>query len=175
MKRGSRGFPSSFRINPEQSETESRAELQLARIERRCESERIGRAQSATTAQVIVCQHRGAWSRARNKARAVRSRTSRAEHVVDAQVIGPIEEIEPLDGEFEVASVIGEQTPREAQVEAIVRLALAGVTPGQTGAVALRTPVSVGVEAEKKVERTPALRHEDRRERPVLQRHVLSR
>src|SRR5262249_61529562 len=129
----------------------------------------------ATTAQVIVCQRQGAWRRARNKVRAVRSRTSCAEHVVDAQVIGPIEEIEPLDGEFKVAPVIGEQTPREAQVEAIERLALAGVTSCLTGAVALRTPVIVGVEAEQQVERTPALRDEDRRERPILQRHVLRR
>src|SRR5215470_4616835 len=175
--RGSRGFPSSVRlfVNLEQSEIEARAELQLARIERRCEAERIGRAQSAATAQVIVCQRRGAWRRARYKARAVRSRTSRAEHVVDAQEIGPVEEIERLDGEFEEAPVIGEQTPREAHVEAIVRFALAGVTPGRPGAVALRTPVGVGVEAEQQVERTPALRDEDRRERPILQRQVLSR
>src|SRR5262249_41380500 len=41
-----------------------------------------------------------------------------------------------------------------------------------TGTVALRTSVGVGVEAEQQVERTTALRYEDRREDPVLQRHV---
>jgi hypothetical protein len=77
---------------------------------------------------------------------------ARAEHIVDAQEIGPIEEIERLDGEFDEAAFFGEETPRDAQVKAVVRLAQAGVAPGLTGAIALRTPVGVGVEAEQQIE-----------------------
>src|SRR5262249_35483872 len=130
--------------------------------------ERVGRAQSWSAAQIVVGQRHGAGDRAREEARAIRGRAGRAEHVVDAQEIGAIEEIERLDGEFQVTPVIGEQAPPDAQVEAVERLALTGVTPGLTGTVALRTSVGVGGNAGQKVERTTALLYEDRREAPVF-------
>src|SRR5262249_57438824 len=101
------------------------------------------RAQCCSAEHSVVGQRNGAGDRAWEEVRAIRGRAGRAEHVVDAQEIGAIEEIERLDGEFQVTPVIGEQTPPDAQVEAVERLALTGVTSRLTGTVALRKSVRV--------------------------------
>src|SRR5262245_58074531 len=121
LMRGSRGFPSSVRlfINLERSEIESRAELQLARIGRGGEAERIGRPTVRPAAQVEGGQRR------------------RADDVIDALEVGMVEEIEAFDRELQVAALLDEEATGQAHVEAVEGFAAAGVSPGLSRTVAL--------------------------------------
>src|SRR5262245_42400144 len=114
MTRGSRGFPSSFRINQEQSEIETRAELQLARIGRRCEAERRGRLLVCPAAQVEVGQRRRARRAGR---RQPVGHASPADDVIDALEVDPIEEIEAFNRELNKTALLDEKAAGQAQVE----------------------------------------------------------
>src|SRR5262252_6154088 len=115
--RGSRGFPSSFRINPERSEIEAHAELQLARIVCRRETERRGRLLVGPAAQVEVCQRRRArraWSR-----QPVVVHATPADDVIDALEVGPVEEVEAFDRELHETALLDEEAAGQAHVEAV--------------------------------------------------------
>src|SRR5215510_4756113 len=163
--RGSRSFPSSFRINPEQSEIEAHAELQLARVVRRCETEWRGRLLVGPAAQVEVGQRRRARRAGRRQPVVVNA--SPADDVIDALEVGPVEEIEAFDRELHITALFDEEAAGQAHVEAVEGFATPGVSPGLSRTVALRVAVVVGVVAEQQVERPPALRHYDRRQQPV--------
>src|SRR5882672_1279823 len=148
----------------EQSEIEACAELQLARIGRRCEAERRGRLLVGSAAQVEVSQRRRARRAGRRQPIGY---ASPADDVVDALEVDPIEEIEAFDRDLQITALLEDEAARQAQVEAVEGFATPGVSPGLSRTVTLRAAVVVGVEAEQQVEGPPALRHDDRRQRPV--------
>src|SRR5262245_12392910 len=150
--RGSRSFPSSFRINPEQSEIEAHAELQLAWIVCRCETERRGRLLVGPAAQVEVGQRRRA-RRAGRRQPVVHARP--ADDGIDALEVGSVEEIEAFDRELHKTALLDEEAAGQAHVEAVEGFATPGVSPGLSRTVALWVAVVVGVEAEQQVERPP--------------------
>src|SRR5215813_7545831 len=131
-------------IDLEQSEIEASAELQLARIERRCETERRGRLLVGPAAQFEVGQRRRA-RRARRRQSVVH--TSPADDVIDALEVGPVEEVESFDRDLQVAALLGEEAAGQAHVEAVVGVAAPGVSPGLSWTIALRPAVAVTVEA----------------------------
>src|SRR6185503_10983994 len=127
--------PSSFRINREQSEIETHAELQLPRIGRRCEAERRGRLLVGPAAQVEVGQrrsarHTGPWQPV--------GHASPADDVIDALEVGPVEDIEAFDRNLHKTALLYEEAAGQAHVEAVEGFATPGVSPGLSRTVALR-------------------------------------
>jgi len=74
--------------------------LQLAWIGGRSEAERLGRLPVASAAQVEVGKRNGPGRRASDKSTGARIGAGRAQQIVDAEQVRPIEKIERLDSEF---------------------------------------------------------------------------